>query len=264
MMTSLRSSPSKSSAPSDGCETSTVFADSVPSMETTTEDVTIGDRSAVYTRPAGAGRWPGVVMLHEGYGINEVLRRQAQRLASAGYLVVAPDLLGDGQRYDALKGALESLTAREGTQFEVIARAQEWVGGQRECNGKVGVIGFGLGAGYALAVAGSGFDAAAINYAVIPDDADEVLRGACPIVGSYGAKDRLSGGVTRLAAALEAQHIDYDLKVYRKAGHSFLNDTPVGPVLLRPLMKVAGVGPERESADHAWGRIESFFGRHLH
>ncbi|MFT4165023.1 MAG: dienelactone hydrolase family protein [Microlunatus sp.] len=233
-------------------------------METTTEDVTIDDRSAVYTRPAGAGRWPGVVMLHEGYGINEVLRRQAQRLASAGYLVVAPDLLGDGQRYDALKGALESLTARKGIQFEVITQARTWVTGQRECNGKVGVVGFGLGAGYALAVAGSGFDAAAVNYAVIPDDLDEVLAGACPIVGSYGAKDRLSGGVTKLAAALEAQHIDYDLKVYRKAGHSFLNHARVGPVLLRPLMKIAGVGPEPESAEHAWGRIEAFFGRHLH
>ena len=233
-------------------------------METTTEDVTIGDRSAVYTRPAGAGRWPGVVMLHEGYGINDVLRQQAQRLASAGYLVIAPDLLGNGQRYEALKGALESLTTREGTQFEVIDQARGWVLSQRECHGKIGVIGFGLGAGYALAVAGSGFDAAAVNYAVIPDDADDLLRGACPIVGSYGAKDRLSGGVTKLASALEAQQIDYDLKVYRKAGHSFLNDTAAGPVLLRPLMKIAGVGPEPESAAHAWGRIESFFGRHLH
>lgn len=232
-------------------------------METVTEDVTIDDRVAVHTRPAGAGRWPGVVMLHEGYGINEVLRRQAQRLAAAGYLVVAPDLLGEGQRYEALKSALESLTVRQGPPFEVIAQARTWLIGQRECNGKIGVIGFGLGGGYAMAVAGSGFDAAAVNYGVVPDNADEVLRGACPIVGSYGAKDRLSSGVTKLAAALEAQQVDYDLKVYRKAGHSFLNDTPVGPVLLRPLMKVAGVGPEPESAEHAWGRIESFFGRHL-
>mgnify|MGYP002737509265 CR=1 FL=1 len=75
-------------------------------METVTEDVTVGDRTAVSTRPAGAGRWPGVVMLHEGYGINEVLRRQAQRLASVGYLVVAPDLLGEGQRYEAFMSAL--------------------------------------------------------------------------------------------------------------------------------------------------------------
>ncbi len=46
-------------------------------METVTEDVTIGDRMAVSARPAGAGRWPGVVVRHGGYGINEVRRRQA-------------------------------------------------------------------------------------------------------------------------------------------------------------------------------------------
>ena len=46
-------------------------------MENQTEDVTIGDRVAVLSRPTGAGRWPGVVMLHEAFGINDVLRRQA-------------------------------------------------------------------------------------------------------------------------------------------------------------------------------------------
>jgi carboxymethylenebutenolidase len=69
--------------------------------------------------------------------------------------------------------------------------------------------------------------------------------------------------VPKLAAALESQGIDYDLKIYRTAGHSFLNDAPVGPVLARPLMKIAHVGPDPEAATHAWRRIESFFGRHL-
>ena len=232
-------------------------------METVTEDVTVGDRVAVYTRPAGAGRWPGVVMLHEAFGINDVLRRQAQRLASAGYLVVAPDLLGEGPRFGCIKRALQSLVARQGRPFEVISEAREWVAGQRECSGKVGVIGFCLGGGFALVVAADDFDAASVNYGMIPDDVAELLRGSCPIVGSYGAKDRTSSKVMKLAAALEAQHVDYDLKVYRKAGHSFLNDAPVGPVLLRPLMKITGAGPEPESAQHAWGRIESFFSRHL-
>jgi carboxymethylenebutenolidase len=37
-----------------------------------------------------------VVLLHEAWGIDDVLRRHAERLASAGYLVYAPDLLGEG------------------------------------------------------------------------------------------------------------------------------------------------------------------------
>lgn len=232
-------------------------------METQSTDVTIGDRTAVLCRPAGAGRWPGVVMLHEAFGINDVLRRQAVRLASAGFVVVAPDLLGEGPRFGCMKRAFQSLTSRQGRPFEVIAEARTWLGEQRECSGKVGVIGFCLGGGFALVVAADGFDAAAVNYGMIPEDVDEVLQGACPIVGSYGARDRISGAVPRLASALEAQHIDYDLKVYRNAGHSFLNDAAVGPVLARPLMKIAHVGPEPASAADAWRRIERFFGRHL-
>ena len=232
-------------------------------METQTEDVTIGDRLAVLTRPVGAGRWPGVVMLHEVFGINDVLRRQAERLASAGYLVVAPDLLGEGPRFGCMKRAFQALTARQGRPFEVISQTQGWVAVQRECTGKVGVIGFCMGGAFALVVAANGFDAASVNYGMVPDDVDEVLRGSCPIVGSYGAKDRISAAVPRLASALDSQGIDYDLKIYRTAGHSFLNDGPVGPVLARPLMKIAHVGPDPEAATHAWGRIESFFGRHL-
>jgi carboxymethylenebutenolidase len=232
-------------------------------METLTDDVTIGDRTAVFTRPAGAGRWPGVVMLHEAFGINDVLRRQAQRLASAGYLVVAPDLLGEGPRFGCIKRTFQSLTARQGRPFEVISQTRAWVAERRECSGKVGVIGFCMGGGFALVVAADGFDAASVNYGMIPDDVDEVLRGACPIVASYGGRDRMSAGVTRLVAALEEQHVDYDAKVYREAGHSFLNDAAVGPLLARPLMRIAHVGPEPASAADAWRRIEAFFGRHL-
>jgi carboxymethylenebutenolidase len=203
-------------------------------------------------------------MLHEAFGINDVLRRQAVRLASAGYLVIAPDLLGEGSRFGCIKRTFQSLTARQGRPFEVISESRDWVAEQRDCTGKVGVIGFCMGGGFALVVAADGFDAASVNYGMIPDDVDELLRGACPIVGSYGGKDRMSAAVPKLAAALDAQQIDYDLKIYRNAGHSFLNDAAVGPVLARPLMKIAHVGPEPESATHAWQRIESFFARHLH
>lgn len=232
-------------------------------METITDDVTIGDRRAVFSRPAGAGRWPGVVMLHEAFGINDVLRRQAVRLASAGYLVVAPDLLGEGPRIGCMKRAFQSLTSRQGRPFEVISQARAWVAEQRGCTGRVGVIGFCMGGGFALVAASEGFAAASVNYGMIPDDVDQVLRGACPIVGSYGGKDRMSAAVPKLASALESHRIDYDLKIYRNAGHSFLNDAPVGPVLARPLMKIAHVGPEPASATDAWKRIEAFFGRHL-
>jgi hypothetical protein len=56
-------------------------------METHAEDIQIDGRKAVVVRPVQQGRWPGVVMAHEVFGIDDVLRRHAQRLASAGFIV---------------------------------------------------------------------------------------------------------------------------------------------------------------------------------
>ena len=53
------------------------------------------------------------------------------------------------------------------------------------------------------------------------------------------------------------------MKVYPKAGHSFLNDGKAGPGWLQPVMKVLDIGPEPESAADAWSRIEAFFATHL-
>jgi carboxymethylenebutenolidase len=126
------------------------------------------------------------------------------------------------------------------------------------------VIGFCLGGGFALAVADTGFDVASVNYGVLPRDVDGALAQSCPMVASYGAKDfGARKAVRRLDETLTKFEVEHDVKLYPKAGHSFLNDAPDGPVLLRPLLKVANIGPEPESAADAWRRIEEFFASHL-
>jgi carboxymethylenebutenolidase len=83
-------------------------------------------------------------------------------------------------------------------------------------------------------------------------------------VGSYGSKDRsLPGAAAKLDVALTAAGITHDVKEYQGAGHSFMNDAPVGPRALRPLLKIAGMGPNPEAAADAWERIEYFFSTHL-
>ena len=108
-----------------------------------------------------------------------------------------------------------------------------------------------------------GFGAASVNYGRIPADADVLLRGACPIVGSYGAKDRtLKGAAQRLNAVLATLNVEHDIVEYPNAGHSFLNDYPDNFLFtaMRPLI---GAGYHEESAVDARRRILSFFGQHL-
>ena len=73
----------------------------------------------------------------------------------------------------------------------------------------------------------------------------------------------LRGAASRLDAALDKAGVTHDVKEYPAAGHAFLNDAEAGPRALRPLLRVAGIGPEPESARDAWGRIEAFFAAHL-
>jgi carboxymethylenebutenolidase len=86
-----------------------------------------------------------------------------------------------------------------------------------------------MGGGFALLLAADrGFTVSSVNYGTAPKDAytASFLRRACPIVGSYGGKDRtLRGAADRLERALTAVGVEHDVKEYPEAGHSFFNDS---------------------------------------
>ncbi|SMD21958.1 dienelactone hydrolase family protein [Kibdelosporangium aridum] len=215
-------------------------------------------------KPSGDGPWPGVVVIHEALGLNDVVRRQTDRLAEAGFLALAVDLFSAGGIRKCLVSTMLALTKGEGRPFADIESAREWLIASSDCSGNVGVIGFCMGGGFALATANSGFDASSVNYAFLPRDLDTALAGACPIVASYGGKDLpLRSAPAKLERALTRAGITHDVKQYPTAGHSFLNDAEIGPKPIRVIMRVAGMGPEPAAAADAWQRIETFFDEHL-
>jgi carboxymethylenebutenolidase len=226
-------------------------------------DVTLGPTAAYLAIPvASPGPWPGVVVIHEAFGLNADIRGHADRLAALGYLALAPDLLDGKFWVRCVRTMFRQLTAGSGPAFDALDTCRGWLAGRADCTGKTGVIGFCMGGGFALLCAPrDGYSAAAVNYGMVPADAGDVLAGSCPVVASYGGRDMMgTSHPQRLQAALTALEVPHDVKVYPEAGHSFMSPKPAAA---KPLTALARLKYDKATAEDAWQRIFAFFGTYL-
>ena len=213
-------------------------------------------------QPRGEGPFPGVVVVMDALGLSDDIRVQADRLAAAGYLAFAPDLYS-GRGLRCVMATIQASRSGEGEAYENLEAARRWLADREDCTGRIGIIGFCMGGGFALMCAPRfDFQVSSVNYGEVPADAAERLAGACPIVASYGARDRtLPGRAQRLEAALSALEVPHDVKEYPQAGHSFMNRISTGP--LGPIVRFVGMNYEHSAAEDAWARIDAFFEAHL-
>jgi carboxymethylenebutenolidase len=213
--------------------------------------------------PLGDGPWPGVVVIQDSLGLNDHIREHADRLAAAGYLALAPDLYS-GRGLRCVLATMQASRSGRGEAYQDIEAARRWLTERADCTDRIGIIGFCMGGGFALLSAPqSDFAASAVNYGEVPKDAEARLAGACPIVASYGARDRtLRGRAERLERALSSLGIEHDVKQYPDAGHSFMDRINVGP-LFGPVVHMAAFDYHHPSAEDAWRRILRFFDAQL-
>lgn len=228
-----------------------------------------GELPAYVVEPDGDGTAPAVIVIHDAFGMTADLRNQVDWLAGEGYLVAGPDLFHWGGKLRCIRTVMSEIRDGAGRSFDEVEAVRSWLAAHPRSNGRVGVIGFCMGGGFALVLApGHGFDAASVNYASSPKRTytADFLHGACPIVGSFGGRDlMLRGAAARLEASLDELGVDHDVKEYAPAGHSFLNDHEPRdlPLAMAMLMKLPVMGFHGPSAADARTRIVSFFDRHL-
>jgi dienelactone hydrolase len=133
-----------------------------------------------------------VVVVHDAVGLSDDIREQADRLAAASHLTLAPDLYsGRGLRcVQATMAAYRS--GGGGASHGDIEAARRWLSDRDDCTSRIGVLGDCMGGGFALisAVRSGIRRRLGENYGEVPKNASARLAGACPIVASFGARDR--------------------------------------------------------------------------
>jgi carboxymethylenebutenolidase len=209
--------------------------------------------------PADAQR--GVVVIHEVMGRQPEIDRVVERFAAAGYAAIGPDLFHAGSRIGCIRRSLATIGSGEGTMADGILAAQRWLCERTGlAESRVGVIGFCLGGGLALAV-GRQFGVVSSNYGDLPPV--EVLRGSPPVIGCYGGRDRIfRRNADRLRERMKVIGGEHEVHTFPTVGHSFLTDGDHAFVfaLTRPLMQIRY---DAEVAEDAWQKIFAFFHRTL-
>ena len=179
---------------------------------------------------AAQGKRPGVLVLHEWWGLDEYARKRAEQLAGMGYVAFAADMYGNGKVVDHPDDARKMATAVRMNMGTWLGRAKAGLGvlakSDKADAGKLAAIGYCFGGSTALqlAYAGADLDAVVTFHAALPTPTPEqakAIKGK--VVVAHGADDPFipKEAIDKFRAALDAAKANYQFESYPGAVHSF-------------------------------------------
>jgi carboxymethylenebutenolidase len=205
-------------------------------------------------RPKKEAKYPAVVIIHENRGLNPHIEDVARRAAKAGYLALAPDALsllgGTPPNEDDARALFQKLDSNQNTTN--FAKAFAYLPTRKDCNGKMGCVGFCWGGGLAnqLAVHVPELKAAVAFYGSQPNAADVPKIKAALQLHYASLDERIDAGIPAYEAALKENKIVYELYMYEGVNHAFHNDTSAARY-------------NEAAAKLAWQRTLDFWGKYL-
>lgn len=188
-----------------------------------------GEMKAYVAKPKNGKKLAAIVVIHENRGLNAHIEDVARRVAKAGFLAIAPNILAPlgelPKNDDELRAKFSTLKTEENLQN--FSRAFDYLATRKDCNGKYGCVGFCWGGAMAnsLAVAVPKLKAAVAYYGRQPDAAQVPQIKASLMLHYGGLDERVNAGIPAYEAALKANNIPYEIFVYEGVNHAFHNDT---------------------------------------
>lgn len=207
-------------------------------------------------KPKAAGTYPGVIVIHENRGLTDHIKDVARRLAKAGYIALAPDLVSrsggtPNNAFDKISGILGGAKPED-----LVKDLRAGIGYLEKVPGlnagKIGVVGFCLGGAYTLRLAAAEPKvlAAVPYYGPAPEPISQMANTKAAILGQYGGNDaRVNGTIPQLEKTLKDAGKTFEQKVYAGANHAFNNDT--------------GASFNEQAAVQAWGETLAWFKKYL-
>lgn len=225
-------------------------------IEALMQSYTLGTKEIGYyqAKPKGAGPFSAVLVIHENRGLNPHIKDIARRLAKEGFLAIATDALSlDGGTPMDEDKAREMINKLDGvTVMNIYTACIEHIKNMSTCNGKIGVVGFCWGGGWANALAANNSNLkASVAYYGMQTKTEDTLKISAPLLLHYAGLDkRIGAGISEFVKDLAANDKEFSLHNYAGVNHAFNNDTNVARY-------------DKKAATLSWGRTVDFLKRNL-